>query len=107
MNENNRLLYIIAAIGGLALLALMYAPSPATDAPVPTMPETAPRPEDGAPPALSSLPFHMSFIDEETCLKCHLEPRQINLKGEIMETPVIAHELRDDCTACHQIPRGM
>ncbi|MFH1851479.1 MAG: hypothetical protein ABIA75_03965 [Candidatus Neomarinimicrobiota bacterium] len=98
MKKNELTLYIVTAVAGLLLLLLIYAPS-ILPGPRPAGPESA--------PVLSALPFHMSFVNEDTCLQCHREARQINLKGEIMEAQAIAHEPRTNCTACHRLPNMM
>jgi hypothetical protein len=58
-----------------------------------------------AAPPLSDLPFHRSYIDEDTCLRCHATSRVIDLMGQSYETPKMAHEPRKDCVTCHQLPR--
>ncbi|NQT97420.1 MAG: hypothetical protein HQ562_06730 [Candidatus Marinimicrobia bacterium] len=98
MNNREKIVYLISIVGGLLLIWLIYAPfSPGTG-------RTA---ELELAPALSPIPFHQSFVDEETCLRCHRESRQINLKGEIMEAMVMPHEAQAVCTSCHQLPNVM
>ncbi len=103
MSNNEKILYTIVIITGLLLIWWIYVPNGEVS--------TAAFPDNMSitadPPKLSNLPFHLAFVDMETCLRCHGEGRQINLKGEIMEAPKIAHEVRDNCTTCHQIPKIM
>ena len=56
------------------------------------------------PPPLSGIPFHMSYIDEDTCLKCHAQERTIELMNQSYVAPKMAHEFREDCASCHKIP---
>lgn len=98
MNNREKTVYLICIVGGLLLVSLIYAPF---------SPNTGRTAELELAPALSPIPFHQSFVDEETCLRCHRESRQINLKGEIMEAMVMPHEARATCTICHQLPNMM
>lgn len=98
MKKNELVLYLVAVVAGALLLGLIYAPS--------LLPTSRPVGAASAP-ALSALPFHMALVNEEACRQCHREARQINLKGEIMEAPAIAHEPRANCTACHRLPNMM
>jgi len=54
-------------------------------------------------PHLSELPFHMSYIDDETCLNCHVTARELNILGQKYNTTKIKHEIRDNCSRCHTL----
>ena len=55
-------------------------------------------------PDLSSQPFHMQFVSEEVCLACHAQEKELAQFG--LTAPKIAHELRESCTSCHELPRS-
>ena len=92
---NEKLFYLATIIVGLLLVVVIYAPYGS--------PPKRPAEADDAP-SLSAIPFHQSFVDEETCLRCHTEARQINLQGEIMESMAVSHEPRENCIVCHSLP---
>ncbi len=93
--NNDKLLYLICIIGGLLLVLMIYFP-------IGSSLERSVDADDAQD--LSAIPFHQSFIDEQTCMSCHREARQINLKGEIMESMVMPHEPREICIDCHRLP---
>ncbi len=58
----------------------------------------------GDPPGMTPQPFHQSFIDEETCLTCHAQGKE--LPAFDLTAPKIGHEVRKDCVTCHRLPAG-
>ncbi len=54
-------------------------------------------------PDLSDLPFHGAYIDDNTCLSCHLEDRELNIMGQTYLSKKMAHEKRDSCNRCHTL----
>lgn len=93
-----QMVYAVTISAALVLAIVMFNPLGQTGMSVQV---------DQRAPALPAIPFHQSFVNEETCLQCHRESRQINLQGEILETPKMAHEFRDACVSCHQLPNMM
>ncbi len=55
-------------------------------------------------PRLSELPFHMSYVDDGTCLQCHRKGKKLTVMGTAYDAPKIKHEIRQGCNRCHQRP---
>ncbi|MFQ6605225.1 MAG: hypothetical protein ACE5D8_06690 [Fidelibacterota bacterium] len=56
-------------------------------------------------PQLSELPFHMSFVDDGTCLQCHRKGKTLTVRGTTYDAPKIKHDIRQGCNRCHQLPK--
>ncbi len=93
-------IYIVTVLAGLILVVLVWFSQGVTSQPAASIPLV-----DGKiPPKLSSLPMHMDFIDEATCLICHEMGKELKMMGETLIANKMAHEFREDCTECHRLP---
>ncbi|NOZ04122.1 MAG: hypothetical protein GXO92_05885 [FCB group bacterium] len=103
MEQEKGMVYGLIIIAGLILSWLAYVEQDTGQPHI--MQKGATLLVDGkVPPSLSGIPFHMSYIDEDTCLKCHSRGRTIELMNQNYVAPKMAHEFRKDCTSCHKIP---
>ncbi len=89
-SRKSALLTVIVVVGGL-LVYLVYGPVFAHMAA-----------ESKTPPALSAQPFHESFVNEEACLSCHAQGK--DLPAFDLVAPKIGHEPRKKCVGCHELP---
>jgi len=98
MLKNNIYIFTIAA--GLILVILIWISQG-----VSVQESAANKMVDGKiPPELSSMPMHMRFIDEATCLICHEQEKELKLQGETLIAGKMPHEFREDCIQCHVLP---
>ncbi len=95
MEQRKGIFIIFVLLSGLLLVYLVYRPDLSTGL---TLGQA-----EKSPPPLSDQPFHMAFINEETCLRCHAEERELPAFG--LTAPKIGHEPRAKCASCHQLPR--
>jgi len=49
--------------------------------------------------------MHMQFIDENTCLKCHKEEREMDFGSGPVTAKKMTHEMRENCVSCHLLPK--
>ena len=52
-------------------------------------------------PKLKKIIGHIEYIDEKTCLKCHLNEMQINFESRPVLAKKMPHEYRENCVSCH------
>ena len=95
MEQRKGIFIIFTMLAGLLLVFLVYRPDLSTGL---TLGQA-----EKPPPPLSDQPFHLAFINEETCLQCHAEGRDLPAFG--LTAPKIGHEPRANCVSCHQLPR--
>ena len=43
----------------------------------------------------------MAYINEKTCLQCHVSEKKINFGSEPVIVKKMPHEYRDNCVSCH------
>ena len=84
----------VIVVAGLLLVYLVYRPvwfgGPGRGA------------RDIPPTPLSSHPFHQSFVNEEVCLNCHAQGKE--LPAFDLVAPEVGHEPRGNCVSCHLLP---
>ena len=56
-------------------------------------------------PKLKKIMGHIEYIDEKTCLKCHLNEMQINFETRPVLAKKMPHEYRENCVSCHIIQK--
>ena len=103
MEQQKGLVYGLIIIAGLILSRAAYVEQDA-GRPRITQKDNTVLVDGKVPPALSGIPFHMSYLDEDTCLKCHTRGRTIELMNQSYVAPKMEHEFRRDCVSCHKIP---
>ena len=94
MDSRARLLLVLTALAGVMLVYILYQPVNSVDR------DTA----EEQPPPLSDLPFHLSYINDERCLTCHLQEKE--LPAFDLVAPEMLHDLRKNCGGCHQLAVG-
>ena len=94
MDSRARLLLVLTALAAVMLLYILYQPVNSVDR------DTT----EEQPPQLSDLPFHLSYINDETCLKCHFQEKE--LPAFDLVAPEMPHDLRKNCGGCHQLAVG-
>jgi|TARA_B110000914_G_scaffold226036_1_gene248820 hypothetical protein len=52
-------------------------------------------------PKLKKNIEHMAYINEKTCLQCHVSEKKINFGSEPVIVKKMPHEYRDNCVSCH------
>ncbi len=94
MASRARLLLILTALAGVLLVYALYQPVLWAD-----------RGASGEqPPPLSDQPFHQSYVNDEICLTCHAQKKE--LPAFDLVAPKMDHDLRKNCGECHQLPAG-
>ena len=53
-------------------------------------------------PSLSKINGHMTYINENNCMNCHISATSIDEIKKI-NAPSIPHMYREDCNSCHFI----
>ena len=53
-------------------------------------------------PSLSKINGHMTYINENDCMNCHISATSIDEIKKI-NAPSIPHMYREDCNSCHFI----
>ncbi len=94
MASRARLLLILAALAGVILVYTLYQPVWWADRGA-----TAEQ-----PPPLSDQPFHQSYVNDEVCLTCHAQEKEIPAFDLV--APKMGHDLHKNCGECHQLPAG-
>ena len=94
MDSRARLLLVLTALAGVMLVYILYQPARSVDRDN----------TEEQPPQLSDLPFHLSYINDEICLTCHLQEKE--LPAFDLVAPEMPHDLRKNCGGCHQLAVG-
>ena len=55
-------------------------------------------------PGLSKINGHMTYINENNCMNCHISAASFDETKEIA-TPLIPHMYRENCNSCHFIKK--
>ncbi|HCI15953.1 MAG: hypothetical protein HN927_09285 [Candidatus Marinimicrobia bacterium] len=106
MNQNKKLIYSLVVASGLVLVWTIYADQGVDLKPDIVEDETPLILVDGkVPPRLSNFVMHMQFIDENTCLKCHKEEREMDFGSGPVTAKKMTHEMRENCVSCHLLPK--
>ena len=106
MNQYKNMIYGMVVIAGLVLVWMIYADQGIEMKPEIAVTEPPLILVDGkVPPKLSNFVAHMQYIYENTCLRCHATEREMNFGSGPVIAKQMAHEFRENCVACHMLPK--
>ncbi|MBC8346352.1 MAG: hypothetical protein ISR89_00720 [Candidatus Marinimicrobia bacterium] len=106
MIKNKNLIYSLVTIAGIILVWFVYADQGIERTPEISGEESPLILVDGkVPPRLSNFVMHMQYIDENTCLKCHKDEREMNFGSGPVLAKKMPHEMRENCVSCHLLPK--
>ena len=104
MNLNKNLIYVLVLIAGIIIIWKIYSEQTVRFS-FNSIEEIEDDPliivGGKVAPKLKKIMEHNEYIDEKTCLKCHLNEKEIDFESGLVLAKKMPHEYRENCVSCH------